>query len=199
MNKNIKKLSMSNWIQCSISFFILGTLIFTTINVCDQLNFNKKSLRPWIFPELTEEVLITQEKISNIVSLSNIGKTPALNIYLDGFLAQYMEFPKDTIKKRISNFEFIPKAIIFPNEQKINIEVITIPEIVNIKQKREIPIDSIRNLLKEKTYLHFYLTYESESGTKYYLRETNELIYKNDTKEGIKVGWKFIKSSLEPL
>jgi hypothetical protein len=162
-------MNKSDWIQGSISLFILITLIFTTISVWNQLDFNKKSLRPWIFPKLNEEVFIDQEKIVNTISCSNLGETPALNIYLYGFLSQSKEFPKDTIKKRISSFEFIPKAIIFPKEQKVDTKIITRPKILNNKQKRKIPIDAIRNHLKEQTYLHFYLTYESEDGTKYFL------------------------------
>lgn len=192
-------MKISDWIQGIIGFLLLLTLFFTAISVRNQLDFNKKSLRPWIFPKLTEEVFIDKEKIINIVSASNIGNTPALNTYLYGFLSQDEEFPKDKIKKMITSFEFIPIAIIFPKEQEVNFEVITNAEILNIKHKREIPIDSIRNHLKVKTYLHFYLTYESDSGTKYFVWETNELLYKNDTKDGIKVGWKFIMSSLEPL
>lgn len=196
----LKKPSLSDRIQVGIVILIALTLIVTTISVIDQVNYNKTILRPWVVPELSGKVVITKDKVYNYVFMSNIGETPAINLYTYGTVNNSKDFPVDTIKKKMQGFEFFKKAVLFPNQKQIKADLPTDYNLQNINRDEEHSLDVVRDLILNKDiYFHMYLIYESEDGGKYYLKESFKLKYLKETQDGIFVDWIFIWSSLESL
>ena len=198
--KIMKKSSISDYIQIAITILIAGTLILTLINVVNQNNFNKNTLRPWILPEMSGQLIIGKTNVEKTIFLSNPGYSPAIDVYMYSLLNNSKEFPIDTIKYKIRGFEKFKKAIIFPNQKKRKYTMPTRFTIQDNNLPENNSMNQIRDfLLKDEVYLHLYVIYMSPDKQKYYLKETFRMKYVKNIENGIFVDWIYIWSSIEKL
>ena len=192
----MERFKTNDWIQSSIGLLIAITLIVSAISVREQIKFNENTLRPWIAPEISGQLVFEKSGVSYSIYLSNVGYSPALDVYMYSTLFSEKEFPVDTIRQKIQDFEKFKKGIIFPNQRRVKYNNYSNldrnVDSLSIKQLCEL-------ILEKDTYLHIYLIYLSSDNQTYYLRESFQMKYLEDTENGMKVDWIFLGNSLEKI
>ncbi|NMB80915.1 MAG: hypothetical protein GYA14_03775 [Ignavibacteria bacterium] len=192
--KNWLHLSLADSIQTIIMLGIVTTTIITLLLFCEQKNFNKSTLRPWISIELTSSTIKNSDFALNRKSftlfqnfqIKNLGTQPAHNVKVFGIFG-----PSDStsIKNVIdsdekyfslnSNLLSKPSLTIFPNQ--------------TLNGDTNFPIDVQAEILNHSdiNYQYAFATlalYEDNEGNQY----KTKIIFKNDidftkVKDAIKI------------
>lgn len=139
----------------------------TSFNIYNQYNFNKNTLRPWLVPEMSNNLKIEKTHMEFMTAISNRGYSPAIDAYLFNDLNKSKQFPKDTFKNQLRKRGKYNKSIIFPNQKKV--EAIDSLKFTSpgVDLPKDIVISKIRDfLLKDEVYLHLYLEYMSSDKHK---------------------------------
>ena len=181
---------------CSVLVMLLSVIALLW-NVCEQKKYYENDTRPWAYPELTGNVTITEteNKIDTHGYLHNDGRTPAKEFYIYSTLTKNKDYPTELIKNKTKGFEGYKKAIIFPNQKPAKFTNPTFYELTTNNLDNNI----INILTLTDVYLHIYTTYLSENDKRYYLKQTFQMIYIKDIKNGLFVDWNYISSDTKPL
>lgn len=171
----------SDVIQILICICILATCIFTGINIKQQDEFQRNTLRPWVYCKIDTVRGAQPIEISENGDIRfnhffmNIGTTPAYNLRSYSVLDPSPEFPVDYFKQQINESTNPRRIFLFPSQKELFISPILIchadtyiSDTIEIRSK-----DVIIELFKRfNMHAHIYLEYYDSSKNKYALRST---------------------------
>lgn len=180
--KNWLHLSLTDSIQTIIMLGIVTTSIITLLLFCEQKNFNKSAMRPWISIELTNSTIknsdfTLQRKSFTLFQnfqIKNWGTQPAHNVKVFGIFGPSDPVSiKNVIDSDVKYFSlntFLlskPSLAIFPNQ--------------TLNGDTNFPIDVQTEILNHSdiNYQYAFATlalYEDNDGNQY----KTKIIFKND-------------------
>lgn len=156
-----------NWPKWNtIAQFIIAVLILVTVyvayrNILQQGEFNRNSLRPWVYVKELRQPQAKQTNADTVCvmfdySLKNVGKTPALNVRAFSIFSIYgKKFPEDILKKKIVESKMLgiifPDQLLFPTSNTIFRKPITMDTI-------------LKKITDDSAYVHIYVEYSNNSG-----------------------------------
>ncbi len=186
-----EKLTPSDIIQILIFCGILITCILTGLNIRQQGEFNKNTLRPWVYDELKSFIKLKGEYIHCEYVTRCIGNTPAYNVNGYGMIDDRRFYSEDEILYAIQRWDVSDKTpdIMHPNETLYGTDSNTMIIEGSIK-------DTLINLIKNnQLYRHSYIEYGDISHNKYGLQRTWQFRYSRDSNYKFYGTWVMIFTS----
>lgn len=191
----ITKILGQQWIsiivQIGVVVCLLITIIITCKNVIQQGEFNRNSLRPWIYAKMDtlSPMFIDHDGFMRFkLNLINIGSTPACSIRHYTVLNFDSSFPEYAIKEEIAKRKSPRCCFIFPDQEirvissqmtasrdSFDIKLISpaIVETVFVKSETLQTQQEIWDALIENDFhVHSYLEYLDANDNIYALRTT---------------------------
>jgi len=183
--------------QIVIGIALVTTVIITGVSICQQGEFNRNSLRPWIGVELDPNIQIEDGVFVFSYDTKCTGRTVAYRIKNYGSVSYSDVFPEDgfkKIKKKKGSVSFlVPNQTMRVEDKEVYIKMAVTPDIIDtIPVLRKRIIKLIEN---QEFFLHIYIEYEDFNANRYGLRYTALPAHLNEYKN--KCDWLMIDSSDE--
>lgn len=193
----IKIMKQGNYIQMGVMIAItISAIIGFIINynsISKQGEFNKNSLRPWVYDKPDAYLQLKGNYIYCYYTTKCTGNTPAYSVNSYGMLDDKKFYSENEIREAIKKLDTLttPSDIIHQNEDMYGTDSQTMNISISLR-------DTLIYLVREnKIFRHSYIEYSDISNNKYALQRTWQFRCKDyDPMKGIFHGtWMLVYTS----
>lgn len=189
-------------VQIVIMVALVISVIYTGISVNNQTEFNRNSLRPWVFPIPQDTITISDGAIKFSYNLKCIGRTPACSVLTYSWLLSDSTFPVNRIRNEKEEQLTPPSFLV--SDYSLRIESYTTFDWEDLKTGeiyKQPRAKLTSDINKELFYLYFYIEYNDFNHKQYYFRITfllKPIKYLQEL-SAYECRWVIVNSSFEPV